>query len=143
MKKIILLAPVAFFCLSNTSINFCKKHQLPNKEINSSEFSILQTQDLVFENTTLDFGKIGRSSDGIREFKFSNTSKKAISIDKVSPSCGCIAILDYPHVIEKGATGIIKLEYNTNRGGPFTKTITLSTSGSQKEIVLTIKGTVL
>ena len=143
MKKIILLAPVAFFCLSNTSINLVKKQQFLNEKINSSEFKILQTQELVFEKTTVDYGGIGRGSDVIREFKFSNTSKKAISIDEVSPSCGCVAILDYPHVIEKGATGIIKLEYDTNRGGPFAKTITLSTSGSQKKIVLTIRGTVL
>ena len=121
-----------------------KKTQLIDNHINSSKFAILQTQDLVFETTTLDFGEIEQSSDGRREFKFTNKSKKSITIDKISPSCGinCIAILDYPHIIEKGDAGVIKLEYNTNRVGPFTKIITLSTDGSQKEIVLTIKGIV-
>ena len=142
MKKIFYLAPIAFFCLSNASIDLINKKQLIYKKNKCSEFSIIQNQDLVFETTTLDFGKIDRSSDGRREFKFSNTSKKPISIDEVRTSCGCIAIIDYPHVIGKGATGIIKLEYDTNRVGPFTKTITLSTSGSQKEIVLIIKGIV-
>ena len=72
MRKIILLAPFAIFCLSSSSTNLIKKSNYLINKSNSSVFAILQSQDLYFENTTLDFGEIEQNSDGRREFKFTN-----------------------------------------------------------------------
>ncbi len=96
---------------------------------------------MTFEATTIDYGVIEQGSDRVRIFKFENTGTEPLIITKAKGSCGC-TVPTYPkEPVLPGETGEIKVEYDTNRVGPFTKTVTLSTNAADRTL-LTIKGEV-
>ncbi len=100
-------------------------------------------EDLLFKNTTMDYGKIELNSNGKIEFEYSNDSKKSLFITEAKPSCGCIVVKYNEKEIKKGENGKIEVFYDTQRLGKFVKIITIKTSNSDKVIVLTIKGEVV
>ncbi len=98
---------------------------------------------IVFETDVIDYGTIEQDSDPYRFFKFTNTGNEALVITHAKGSCGC-TVPTYPtEPIMPGESGEIKVRYATNRVGPFTKRVTLTTNASEEKIVLTIKGKVL
>ena len=100
-------------------------------------------QEISFENATIDFGTITKGSDGNRTFKFTNTGAVALEIQKVSSSCGCTIPKKPEAPIPPGETGEIQVRYDTNRMGPFRKTITVNSNAVGTPIVaLKIRGTV-
>ena len=97
--------------------------------------------EMTFETTTIDYGTIEQGSDRVRIFKFENTGTEPLIITKAKGSCGC-TVPTYPkEPVLPGESGEIKVEYDTNRVGPFTKTVTLTTNASDRTL-LTIKGEV-
>jgi hypothetical protein len=107
-------------------------------------FSVKNTsEDLSFDSTTIDYEKIELNSDGKRQFVYSNTSKKSLIITGSKTSCSCVIVKYIENEIKKGEKGVIDVYYDTKRLGKFVKTITLTTSNSDKVIVLTIKGEVV
>lgn len=103
-----------------------------------------QLQELSFSETNHNFGKINET-DGPVEFKFvfSNTSSEPITITNVRPSCGCTSSGWTKEEIAPGGQGYISAVYNpTNRPGPFTKSLTVTTTGQQKTLLLRISGQV-
>ncbi|MEY3343469.1 MAG: hypothetical protein RL090_1153 [Bacteroidota bacterium] len=98
--------------------------------------------EIVFEKDVHDFGTIEYGGDGKYEFKFSNTGKSPLIITNARGSCGCTVPTWPKEAIGKGQSGSIKVEYDTKRPGPFTKTVTISSNGKTKEKVITIKGNV-
>lgn len=97
---------------------------------------------LEFETSVYDYGKIEKKSPGKCIFKFTNVDIVPVVISKVKTSCGCTSPLWPKTPIEPGDSGEIEVIYNTKLVGPFTKTITVSSSAGQS-IVLMIKGEVL
>ena len=100
-----------------------------------------KVEGLVFQQTEYDYGKISHNADGLCIFKFKNEAKVPITITNVRTSCGCTSPNWPKEPIAKGKTGEIQVKYNTAIVGPFSKTITVSTSAEQT-IVLRIKGEV-
>lgn len=98
--------------------------------------------EIVFEKDVHDFGTIEYGGDGKYEFKFSNTGKSPLIITNARGSCGCTVPTWPKEAIGKGQSGSIKVEYDTKRPGPFTKTVTISSNAKTKDKVITIKGTV-
>jgi len=97
---------------------------------------------MVFTETTLDFGTIEQGSDPYRFFNFTNPGNTPLVITNAKGSCGC-TVPTYPkEPILPGHDGEIKVRYDTNRVGPFTKRVTLTTNVGDEPIVLTIKGKV-
>lgn len=97
---------------------------------------------ILLEKTTHDFGTIPYNGDGTFEFKFKNSGKTPLIISNCQASCGC-TVPEWPKdPIAKNGTGSIKVKYATTRVGPFTKTVTVTSNGSNSPVVLTIKGTV-
>jgi len=95
-----------------------------------------------FESETVDYGTIEQGADPYRLFKFKNTGTEPLVIKNAKGSCGC-TVPTYPkEPILPGATSEIKVRYDTNRVGAFTKVITLTTNINEEEIRLTIKGEV-
>ena len=95
-----------------------------------------------FETETVDYGNVEQGADPYRLFKFKNTGTEPLVIKNAKGSCGC-TVPTYPkEPILPGATSEIKVRYDTNRVGPFTKTVTLTTNINEEEIRLTIKGDV-
>lgn len=95
-----------------------------------------------FETMTVDYGTIAQGSEPFRLFKFTNTGNAPLVIKNAKGSCGC-TVPTYPkEPILPGETGEIKVRYDTNRVGPFTKRVTLTTNSVEETVVLTIKGLV-
>ena len=102
-------------------------------------------QSISFESLTIDYGKIEKAADGHREFKFTNTGTAPLVIESAQGSCGCTVPTFPKEPIMPGASNVIKVKYDTNRVGQFTKNVTLTTNdadASKKTVVLTIKGEV-
>ena len=77
-----------------------------------------------FENEVIDYGDIAKNSDGNRVFVFKNTGKSPLIISSVKGSCGCTVPTKPDKPIMPGETAEIKVKYDTNRVGPFSKSVT-------------------
>ena len=126
MKKIVYL-----FVLFSVVILGCSENGNKN------------TAEMTFEcETEYDYGKIVYQGSGIHEFNFKNTGIGPLIITNVKSSCGC-TVPTYPtEPIEEGKTGIIKVKYDTNRIGVFTKSITVYSNAVNSPIKIVIKGQV-
>lgn len=97
---------------------------------------------MTLEKTEVDYGTIEKGSDPLRIFKFKNTGSEPLVIKNAKGSCGC-TVPSYPkEPIMPGETSQIEVRYDTQRVGPFTKTVTLTTNETSDTRVLTIKGVV-
>jgi len=97
---------------------------------------------LEFEKTNHDFGELDFGSEGICEFKFTNTGKEPLVLTNVKSSCGC-TIPEWPkEPLGKGESAFIKVRYDTHRIGTFTKSITVYSNASNSPKRIFIKGRV-
>ena len=95
-----------------------------------------------FDVTTVDYGMIEKGSDPLRKFPFKNTGNEPLIIKNAKGSCGC-TVPTYPkEPVMPGETAVIEVRYDTQRVGPFTKTVTLTTNEAVDTKTLTIKGEV-
>ena len=96
-----------------------------------------------FEMETMDYGVIEQGSDPYRVFAFTNTGTEPLIITHAKGSCGC-TVPTYPkEPIAPGESSEIKVRYDTNRLGKFTKRVTLTTNAGEDKKMLTIKGEVI
>lgn len=95
-----------------------------------------------FDATEVDYGTIEQGSDPLRVFNFTNSGDEPLIISKAKGSCGC-TVPKYPQdPILPGETAQIEVRYDTNRIGPFQKTVTLTTNEANPTHTLKIKGKV-
>jgi len=151
MKKILLLS--AFFVFGITAANAQEiasttkvktevKKAKKAKKTKKVALPAVEGPGMVFENETIDYGTIEQNADGQREFAFTNNGNKPLIIMSATGSCGC-TVPDAPkEPIAPGAKAVIKVKYDTNRVGPFTKTVTVTSNASATPKTLTIKGDV-
>lgn len=98
---------------------------------------------MVFEADAIDYGVIEQGADPYRIFNFTNAGTEPLVIKHAKGSCGC-TVPTYPkEPILPGESGEIKVRYDTNRLGKFTKKVTLTTNVGEEKKVLTISGEVL
>lgn len=98
--------------------------------------------NMKFEVTEVDYGTIEQGSDPLRTFNFTNVGDEPLIISKAKGSCGC-TVPKYPQEpILPGESAQIEVRYDTNRIGPFQKTVTLTTNESNSTHTLKIKGKV-
>ncbi len=96
-----------------------------------------------FKTDVIEYGEIPKGSDGVRKFEFTNTGTAPLIIADTYGSCGCTVPTKPKDPIPPGQTGFISVKYDTNRVGPFRKTVTVLTNTSEMPISLKIKGEVL
>ncbi len=101
-----------------------------------------QPTGLKFEAETFDFGTLQQGKPSTHEFSFVNESKETIMITAVRPSCGCTAANYTKTPIKPGEKGFVAATYNAGSAGPFTKSITVTTSDTTAPKSLIIKGKV-
>ncbi len=95
-----------------------------------------------FETENHDFGVIEQGSPGTFVFVFTNTGTEPIILSNVKSSCGC-TIPEWPREpINAGESNSIQVKYNTNRIGPFSKSISVYSNAQEAPILLRIKGEV-
>jgi hypothetical protein len=98
---------------------------------------------ITFDSLTIDYGTVVKGSDGIRQFKFTNTGTSELEITQVRSSCGCTIPKKPDAPIAPGASDIIEVKYDTERVGPIRKTITVASNASVPMVALKIKGKVI
>ncbi len=98
---------------------------------------------MLFETETIDYGTIKHNADGKREFVFTNNGNKPLIITNCAGSCGCTVPTWPKEPIAPGAKAVIGVKYATDRVGPISKTVTVTSNASETPKVLSIKGTVL
>lgn len=128
MKKIALLLFVSVFTLSlNAQDNTTEKKDGPAFK---------------FDQETIDYGKIEKGSNGERVFVFTNIGTAPLIIENVKGSCGCTVPTKPEKPIMPGEKGEIKVKYDTNRTGGFSKTVTITSNATEARKVVRIKGLV-
>ena len=100
--------------------------------------------EIKFETKNIDFGKVvkGDENNSTRYFKFTNTGKTPLIISSCHGSCGCTVPQCPTEAILPGKNGEIKVHYDINRLGNFTKTVTVSSNAKNNNEVLQISGNV-
>lgn len=98
--------------------------------------------EITFEETSHDFGTVQKGDDCTHEFKFKNTGKEPLILANCQASCGCTTPSCPKEPIAPGASGSIKVKYDSNRVGVFTKTVTVTSNAKNSPVTLSIKGKV-
>ena len=128
MKKIAILLFLGVFSISlNAQEETVEKKEGPAFE---------------FEQETIDYGKIEKGSNGERVFVFTNIGTTPLIIKNVKGSCGCTVPTKPEEPIMPGEKGEIKVKYDTNRTGGFSKTVTITSNAIEARKVVRIKGLV-
>ncbi|MCX7729330.1 MAG: DUF1573 domain-containing protein [Bacteroidia bacterium] len=112
------------------------------KTSNSTTEQPASLADIKFDKTTHDFGTIPQGGNGECEFTFTNTGKEPLVITNCMGSCGCTVPQCPKEPVLPGKKGVIKVKYDTNRVGPFVKSVTVNSNAKSGVVTLQIKGTV-
>lgn len=146
MKKILLLTLLTVFGIttSNAQETTKKIKATATKTTKVVKTAKVEGAGMVFENEVIDYGTIAQNAEGKRQFIFTNNGNKPLIITNAVGSCGCTVPTTPKEPIAPGQKGIIGVKYDTNRVGPFSKNVTVTSNAEgQPSKVLTIKGTVL
>ena len=137
-----ILLTLAFFTLSSGLFA-----QVENK----SEVIVADTKENITNKTpdilipaedSYNFGKIPQGKPVHHDFVVKNTGTTPLKLNNVQASCGCTTPeWDHDKEIPAGGASTIKVGYNAQAEGPFTKAITI-TYGESGSKVITIKGEV-
>src|SRR5690349_15434733 len=75
-------------------------------------------------------------------FAITNTGKAVLEISRVSPSCGCTTVGDYPKKLEPGQSGQFSFTLDSQKlHGAYSKNITIHSNDPQTpQLKLTLKG---
>lgn len=97
-----------------------------------------------FDRTTIDAGVIEHGPPFRFVYKVKNCSSKPLIINSVRSSCGCVSPQWSREPVLPGKESEIVANYYTmGRPGMFTKTLSVSFEGVDKEVILTLKGEVV
>lgn len=143
---LVLMTGVAAFSYAQSTSKVAEKKEMKTNTISSQDMPGVKTPvkgpKMTFEQETIDYGTIEQGSDPYRMFTFVNEGTEPLIISNARGSCGC-TVPTYPkEPIMPGESAEIKVRYDTNRVGPFTKRVTLTTNEGENTRVLTIKGVV-
>jgi len=136
MKKLISLLVVLLGI--NLGMRAQSESVVPNMDPNAP--------DIKFENEVLDYGTVDYDSNGIREFKFTNSGKTPLTITSVTGECGCTSTTidgkpGWPQEpILPGKSGVIRVKYDTKREGRFEKNVTVTSNAKFSTKKVRIKG---
>jgi len=109
----------------------------------SQNENVEKRSSLVFDKLVHDFGVMQKGGDASCVFTFKNVTKQPVTLTNVRTSCGCTAA-DWPREpIAKKKKGSIKVKYDSNRIGKFSKTIKVYIDGNANPIQLEIRGTIV
>jgi hypothetical protein len=98
------------------------------------------TAEIKFDKLEFDYGTLKQGGDPNGEFSFKNTGKEPLIISNCAGSCGCTVPSWPKEPIKPGATGVIKVHYDTKRIGPINKTVTVTSNSKDGVVTLHIKG---
>lgn len=96
-----------------------------------------------FKVSKHNFGKIKQHVPVTYSFDFKNTSDGIVVIENATAECGCTTP-DYPKSpVAKGTSKSIKVTYNAEAMGTFTKKVTVKLANVAEPVYLVIEGEVI
>ena len=107
------------------------------------DLSTSVSDSIVFEKIVHDYGTIDQSSSGETEFVFVNKGNEPLVLFNVIASCGCTSPEWTKTPVPPGGKGSIKVKYNTEILGSFTKSITVASNAVNSNVTLIIRGNVV
>ncbi|MDQ3141276.1 MAG: DUF1573 domain-containing protein [Bacteroidota bacterium] len=105
------------------------------------------TTTVEYETMVHDYGEIMEGEKVKYEFKFKNTGSEPLVISDAKGSCGC-TVPDWPREpIAPGASGVVKVEFDSkgkgnDDGSKQTKRVTVTANTNPAQTYLTISGVV-
>jgi len=134
MQKVIFSFVLMIFAAFTLHAQDAQPVPAPAPDPNAPEIS--------FDKTVHDYGTVVQGSDATCEFKFTNTGKEPLILQKPVSSCGCTVPTWPQEPVLPGKSDVIKVTYATHNVGPINKTITVNSNAKTARVVLSIKGTV-
>jgi hypothetical protein len=145
MKKLILSSAVMFLSVAmyaQATDEHAGHAHAAAKPVEAAKVVTPAPETLVANKDLHDFGKIPQGKPVTYSFEVKNTGKAPLLISNVQASCGCTTPeWDREKPIAPGATALIKVGYNAQAEGPFTKPVTITYNDGLTK-VLNIKGEV-
>ena len=148
MKKllipIILSLSVVFIlsCNKESASVKVKKENLETAKKRDIEIS-KGAAEIKFDITEYDFGTVNEGQIVEAKYTVTNAGKTDLIISNVQASCGCTVPTWPKEPIAPGASGTIKVKYDTKRPGPINKSVTITSNAVNTPTkVLRIKGEV-
>ncbi|HUZ61750.1 MAG TPA: DUF1573 domain-containing protein [Hanamia sp.] len=124
-----------------TKVSKKNKSTISNSSLSENNATVAPIESLTLKETEYDFGKIPQGKPVTHNFEFTNTGKVPLALDNVRASCGCTTPEWNRDTVAVGATANIKVGYNAENEGPFTKLVTVMYGGTQSKQII-IKGEV-
>lgn len=99
---------------------------------------------IAFQETVFDFDTIAQNSNGEHVFLLANKGDAPLLIISAFSSCGCV-VPEWPKgPIAPDSESCVKIKYNTNKIGRFTKVIIVKSNDAESpKTVLRINGVVV
>ena len=132
MKKFAMICLFAAMTFGMASAQETQKKEVP---ANGAKITFAEMEH--------QYGTIEKGGNGDCEFTFTNEGNEPLILQNVKASCGCTTPSYTQKPVMPGQTGTIKVHYNTNNVGAFSKTITVTSNAvDNPRVVLRIKGKV-
>ncbi|MCF0206171.1 MAG: DUF1573 domain-containing protein [Bacteroidales bacterium] len=140
MKKLVLV----LLSILVASLAFAQEKEAKKEKSSKTDTEQVEKRSsVIFDKMVHDFGTLQKGDDASCVFTLKNVSKQPITLTNVRTSCGCTAAEWTKDPIAKKKKASIKVKYDSNRVGKFTKTIKVYIDGSNTPIQLEIKGTIV
>ncbi len=104
--------------------------------------SYAQKGVMKFAKETHDFGKIEQGKPVTHVFEFKNTGNDPVVINDAQASCGCTKPSWTREAVMPGKTGTVSATFNAAAGGPFNKSVTVTSNAEVGQTTLFLKGEV-
>lgn len=99
-------------------------------------------QQIVFNKTVHDFGRLVQHEPAGCEFRFYNKGKSPVILSEVTASCGCTVPSWSKTPVMPGDSGIIQVIYSTETTGAIDKEISVYSNITKMPVLLKLKGRV-
>ncbi len=144
MKKVVLLA-TGIFMLTACNSAADRIESTPENTTNEAAEGMMEAlPSIAFEADFHDFGEISEGTVAEHVFTFTNEGDGPLIISNAQGSCGCTVPIWPRNPIAPGATGEIKVSFNSKgRAGKQDKRVTLTTNAVPQTKVLNITSTVI
>jgi hypothetical protein len=104
---------------------------------------VMAQSPVSFKTTKHSFGKIKQKKPVTYSFDFTNTGGKPLVIEIASAECGCTTPEYSKEPFLKGKEGKIKITFNAESIGIFSKKVTVKFANIPDPVILTIEGEVM
>lgn len=127
-----------FILLLSMCVNAFTQDSLTQDSIRKSNLPAI-----TFKAEILDYGSITKETYTVRQFEFTNTGRKPLTINHCKAKCTCVVLKWSKESIMPGEKGFITVRYDVKHTGRFSETITVFSNAVTMTKIIKIKGEVL